>query len=257
MVETKLTVAQHDRAARHPAEAEGRRFGLLRADQGLPRRGRRRRQTRLAGEYRATIGGQIYPVLTRLRDFLRDEYLPAARDGAGLMYMKGGERLYQELIEQTTTLPLTADEIHQLGLSEVARITDGMEAVKTRGRLQGHAGAILRPSAHRPQVQGKDAARALTQRYYDIGKTVDAKLPAFFSTIPEVEAGDPPVRAVPREVRGGRELCSRGSPDGVAAGHLLFQRLRPAVADHAGDHDALSPRRRAGASFPDQPGAGE
>ena len=69
---------------------------------------------------------------------------------------EGRRRLYQHLIEKTTTLPLTADEVHNLGLSEVARITAEMEAVKPRGRLQGHAGAVLRSSAHRPQVRADE-----------------------------------------------------------------------------------------------------
>ena len=39
----------------------------------------------------------IYPVYARLRDFLRDDYLPKARDGFGLVHMKGGDKLYQRL----------------------------------------------------------------------------------------------------------------------------------------------------------------
>jgi uncharacterized protein (DUF885 family) len=49
-------------------------------------------KARLTQEYRASITDEIYPALTRLRDFLKNEYLPKARDGAGLMYMKGGDK---------------------------------------------------------------------------------------------------------------------------------------------------------------------
>ena len=97
---------------------------------------------------------------------------------------------------------------------------------------------------------------ALTQRYYDIGKVVDAKLPQYLLDHPQDQARDPAVRAVPREVRGRRQLRA-GNARRLAAGHLLLQRLRPAVADDAGDHHPLPPRRRARAPFPDQPGAGE
>ena len=49
------------------------------------------RQGAAASAYRASITTELYPALTRLRDFLKTEYLPKARDGVGLMYMKGGD----------------------------------------------------------------------------------------------------------------------------------------------------------------------
>ena len=65
-----------------------------------------------------------------MRDFLDREYLPRAREGAGLMHMKGGERYYRYLVQSATTTELTPDEIHVLGLAEVARITREFVAVK-------------------------------------------------------------------------------------------------------------------------------
>src|SRR5205085_4588009 len=55
-------------------------------------------KTRLRAAYLASINNDIYPVYARLRDFLQNEYLPKARDGVGLHYMKGGDLLYQRLI---------------------------------------------------------------------------------------------------------------------------------------------------------------
>ncbi|MFM2409326.1 MAG: hypothetical protein RL481_154, partial [Pseudomonadota bacterium] len=88
-------------------------------------------KSRLTAEYRAAITDGIYPAYTRLRDFLKNEYLPVAREGNGLLYMKGGEQLYDYLIESTVTLPMKADEIHKIGLSEVGRIKGEMEKVRT------------------------------------------------------------------------------------------------------------------------------
>ena len=78
-------------------------------------------RARLKAEYRTVIAGELYPAMRRLRDYLKAEYLPAAREGAGIMYMKGGNQLYRELVRSTTTLPLEPEEVHQLGLREVAR----------------------------------------------------------------------------------------------------------------------------------------
>ena len=62
-------------------------------------------KARLTAAYRAKTE-EIYAAHERLRDFLRDEYLPVAREQVGLSAMKGGDKLYEQLIESTTTLPL-------------------------------------------------------------------------------------------------------------------------------------------------------
>ena len=81
-------------------------------------------RARLTNEYRESITTVIYPALTKLRAFLQNEYLAHARDGVGLMYMKGGDALYRYEVQSTTTTDMTPEQIHQLGLSEVARITE-------------------------------------------------------------------------------------------------------------------------------------
>jgi len=220
VVETKLTVrnmiAQLDTQLKQKVE-DSAYFGPIKT---FPAELVAADRTRLASEYRSAISGQIYPVLTRLRDFLKTEYLPAARDGAGLMYMKGGERLYQKLIEQTTTLPLKADEIHQLGLGEVARITKGMEEVK---REVGFKGTLAQFFDHlRSDPRYKEKTReSLTQRYYDIGKTVDAKLPAYFSTIPKSKLEIRPYEPFREKFEAGGSYSS-GSPDGARPGIFYF-----------------------------------
>ena len=72
-----------------------------------------------------------------MRDFLANDYLPRARDTRRPVGDAGRRRLYAYLIEQNTTLPLKADEVHQLGLSEVARITAEMEAQKAKVGFKG------------------------------------------------------------------------------------------------------------------------
>ena len=122
-------------------------------------------KARLTSEYRDIVENGLYPANARLRDFLRDSYLPLAREQVGLSAMKGGEGLYQYMIEQTTTLPLKADDIHNLGLSEVARITSGMEAIR---KEVGFKGTLPEFFDHlRSDPKFKLASRdALTQGYY-------------------------------------------------------------------------------------------
>ncbi len=141
-------------------------------------------KARIPGEYRSAIADGIFPAYRRLRTFLNDEYLAAAREQVGLSGMKGGAVLYQRLIESTTTLPLKPDAIHKLGLSEVARIRTAMEGVKNEVGFKGTLNEFFENLRTDPKL--KPASReALTQGYYDIGKKVDAVIGTYFSTLPK------------------------------------------------------------------------
>ena len=143
-------------------------------------------RARLTSAYRASITDELYPALTRLRDFLKNEYLQHAREGAGLIYMKGGDKLYRYLVQSTTTLPLTPEEIHELGLKEVARITGEMEKVRQEVGFKGNLQQFFDYLRTDPKFKPK-TREGLTQGYYDIGKKVDTKLPEYFSTIPRTK----------------------------------------------------------------------
>jgi uncharacterized protein (DUF885 family) len=177
-------------------------------------------RTRLVDEHRAAIADGLYPALTRLRDYLKAEYLPAARDGAGLMYMTGGDKLYQVQIASTTTLPMTADEIHQLGLSEVTRITTGMEAVKREVGFKGTLQQFFNHLRSDPKYKTK-TREALTARYYEVGKAVDAQIPRFFSTVPKSKLEIRPYEPFREKFEAGGSYNS-GTPDGSRPGIFYF-----------------------------------
>ena len=170
--------------------------------------------------YRASIAQEIYPSLTRLRDYLRDSYLADARAGVGLIHMKGGATLYQHLIEDTTTLKLTADEIHDLGLTEVARITAEMEKVRAEVGFKGPLTAFFDYLRSDPQFQ-PESRESLTQGYYDIGKTVKTKVGAYFATLPKAPLEIRPYEAFREKYQAGGSY-QRGTPDGSRAGVFYF-----------------------------------
>ena len=177
-------------------------------------------RARLTQSYQASITGELYPALRRLRDFLKAEYLPAAREGYGLLHMKGGNELYRYLIESTTTLPLTPDEIHQTGLSEVARITAEMEKVRQEVGFKGTLQQFFDHLRTDPKFKMK-SREALTQGYYDIGKKVDAKLPQYFSTIPKTPLEIRPYEPFREKFQAGGSY-SQGNPDGSRPGIFYF-----------------------------------
>ena len=141
-----------------------------------------------------------------MRDFLKNEYLGHARDGVGLMYMKGGDALYRYQVQSTTTLPMTPDQIHELGLSEVARITKEFEKVRQEVGFKGTLHAFFDYMRTSPKFAPKSRAAARRRTSTGIKTQVDAKVPQYFSLVPEDAARDPALSAVPREVRGGRKL---------------------------------------------------
>lgn len=92
---------------------------------------------RLKAAGRAAIAESVTPAFSKLLDFFRNEYLPQTRTTLAAEEMPEGAAYYQQQIEQYTTLDLTAEEIHEIGLAEVARITAEMEKVKADAGFEG------------------------------------------------------------------------------------------------------------------------
>jgi uncharacterized protein (DUF885 family) len=177
-------------------------------------------KARLTSEYREIVEKGLYPANARLRDFLRDSYLPLAREQVGLSAMKGGEMLYQYQIEQTTTLPLKADEIHTLGLSEVARIKTGMEAIKNEVGFKGTLPEFFEHLRTDPKF--KPASReGLTQGYYDIGKKVDGLISSQFKYLPKAPLEIKPYEEFREKYEAGGSY-QNGTPDGKRPGVFYF-----------------------------------
>ncbi len=174
----------------------------------------------LTAQYRTAIGEAIYPAHRRLRDYLANEYLAQARDTFGLSQMKGGAPLYAQLIENTTTLPLTPDYLHDLGLSEVARIKAGMEQVKAEVGFKGTLPEFFTFIRTDPQFK-RPSREALTQRYYDIGKIVDAKVGDYFKVLPKSPLQIRPYEEFREKFEAGGSYQS-GTPDGARPGTFYF-----------------------------------
>ncbi|MDC0886299.1 DUF885 domain-containing protein [Altererythrobacter sp.] len=176
-------------------------------------------KARLTAAYEAKTK-EIYAAHEAMRDFLRDEYMAAARDEVGLSQMKGGEALYQQLIESTTTLPLTPDYLHNLGLSEVARIKNGMVEIQQEVGFDGTLNEFFDYVRTDPQFK-PESREALTQTYYDIGKQVDEKIGDYFSLLPksplEIKPYDPSIE----QFSAGGSYQS-GTPDGSRPGVFYF-----------------------------------
>ncbi|MEO7827335.1 MAG: DUF885 domain-containing protein, partial [Allosphingosinicella sp.] len=175
---------------------------------------------RLRAAYTRSISTEIRPALTRLRDFIRDRYLPRARESVGLQDMKGGPALYRHLVALSTTTDMTPDQIHRIGLAEVERLHKEMEGVKAQ---VGFKGTLQQFFEHiRTDPKFKPASReALQQGYVAIGRRLDAILPTMFSTIPKTPLQIRPVPAL-TEKGAARGSYQGGTVDGTRPGVFYF-----------------------------------
>lgn len=176
---------------------------------------------RLQQAYAATIRDEIYPAYRRLRAFLSNEYLPAAREQVGILAMKGGPELYRHLIEQQTTEALDPEAVHQLGLSEVARIQGEMNVVRkelgyTSGDLRGFFDTMRSDPRFHPKT-----AEELANGFSAVGRAVDAQVPRFFNHVPRTKLLIQPYPAYREKYEAGGSY-NQGSPDGSRPGTFFY-----------------------------------
>ena len=177
-------------------------------------------RARLRAAYAASISTKIRPAVTRLRDFIRDRYLPKARPTVGLQDMKGGPALYRHLVALSTTTDMSPDEIHRIGLAEVARIHGEMEAVKAQVGFTGTLQQFFEHIRTDPKFKPK-SREALQQGYVAIGKRLDVTLPKLFSTLPKTPLEIRPVPAL-TEKGAARGSYQSGTTDGSRPGVFYF-----------------------------------
>ena len=177
-------------------------------------------RARLRAAYVDTIANRIRPAIARMRDYVRDEYLPKTRASVGLGDLPGGPELYRYRVADSTTTELTPEQIHQIGLDEVARLHAEMEKVRAQ---VGFAGTLQQFFEHiRTDPKFKPKSREeLTQGYYAIGKRLDATLPNLFSTIPTTPLEIRPTPAL-TERGAARGEYQQGAPDGTRPGVFYF-----------------------------------
>ena len=138
------------------------------------------------------ISSEIRPAFVRLLEFLRGPYLEASPSEIGLNRLRGGEKAYRFLIRRYTTTDLSADEIHQIGLSEVARIRGAMERIKLEVGFEGSLEEFFTSLRSDPKHYTNDP-RELLRRYRAFCKTVDGQMPNFFKTLPRKPYGVIPI----------------------------------------------------------------
>lgn len=171
---------------------------------------------RIAAEYARAIDETVLPAYRRLAEFVRKDYLPASRDTVAWSALPQGEEWYRVFTEVMTTTSLAPDEIHQMGLKEVARIRAEMEKVKDRVGFKGDLQAFFRHVESEPSFYFRNPADLLSG-YRELKTRIDALLPLLFSDIPAVDYEIREVEAFRAESAAGASYESP-TPDGTRPG---------------------------------------
>nr|WP_255516402.1 DUF885 family protein [Luteimonas suaedae] len=140
-------------------------------------------QETLRAEGRAAIREAVIPAFAELLTFFREEYVPQARTTLAAEAMPDGEAFYRQQIREYTTLDLSPEEIHAIGLEEVARIRAEMDTVIERTGFDGDFAAFLRFLRTDPQFYAKTPEELLHRAAW-IAKRVDGEIGKFIGTLP-------------------------------------------------------------------------
>ena len=171
---------------------------------------------RLNAEGRAAISQSVSPAYAELLAFFRDEYLPETRTELAAEKMPEGPAYYQQQIEQYTTLDLTAEEIHEIGLSEVARITAEMEEVKAEAGFDGTLAEFITFLRTDPQFVADTPDELMGVSAY-AAKRVDGVIADYFGFLPRhrfsIREVDPAIAPFYTAGRGGLDACQMNTYD--------------------------------------------
>jgi uncharacterized protein (DUF885 family) len=149
-------------------------------------------RTRLQAAGRAVVAEAVTPAYARFKTFLSAEYIPGAREPIAASALPDGAAYYDVLVKRFTTLPLTADQVHQTGLAQVAQIRAEMEQVMRKTGFTGDFAAFLQMLRTDPRFYPKSGEQLLKEGAY-IAKRMDAKLPSLFGRLPRQPYGVAPV----------------------------------------------------------------
>ena len=140
---------------------------------------------RVEDSYRAAVLDELIPALRHFSEFLKSEYLPHAPEMPGLCAIPGGKELYRHLVSSETTSDLTPDEIHEMGLQEVARIERQLEQAKNDAGFHGTLAEFRHYLQTDPRFKFKDRATMLAA-FMRVRDTVSMHLSDVFNGEPRI-----------------------------------------------------------------------
>lgn len=171
---------------------------------------------RIVTAWERKLGEAVLPAIRRLGDYLENDYLAHTRPSVGLSALPNGAAWYAYCVRLHTTTSLTPQQVHELGLSEVARIRAAMERLKTQVGHTGDLRSLFEKLRGDPRFVASDA-EALLAGYRDLKSRVASAMPRQFAIAPKADFEIRPVEAF-REQSAASASYRPGSPDGKRPG---------------------------------------
>ena len=187
----------------------------------------------IKARYSSMIGDQLIPKYIELSKFLKDAYLSEGRETDGLGDLPNGKDTYDYLIKLHTTTNMTADEIHELGLSEVQRIGGEMEKVKKELGFDGDLNSFFESLRSKKELLPYSNPDEVIEHFKEIRKRVGLKIDSLFELTPMSDFNVRRTEAF-REASASAEYTP-GSKDGTRAG--IFYVPIPDVDNYNVIHD--------------------
>jgi len=139
----------------------------------------------LKKEYTAVITEKLEPQFKKMTAFLKNEYLPASRSTSGIGSLPNGAALYKVYAKQWTTTTKTPEEIHTLGLKEVARIKSEMEKVKEQVGFKGTINEFFEHVKTKPELMAFKKPEEVIANFEKIYQTIKPNVDKLFSLQPK------------------------------------------------------------------------
>ena len=181
----------------------------------------------LQNEVKGYIQNVLNPTYQELYDFLVNEYLPESRDTIGISDVPNGKDWYEYLARYHTTTNLTPDEIHEIGLREVAKIRAEMEDIIEQVGWEGDFNSFLQYLRTDPRFY-YETGEELLQAYRAMSKEIDAYMPTLFNKLPRAPYGVIPIpmESAPFTTTAYYNAPSKGRP-GYYYANLYMPEVRP------------------------------
>ena len=173
------------------------------------------------------IKNELNPSYRKLMTFLKNVYLPNSRNSVGISDVPDGKAWYEYLVKYHTTTDLTPDEIHEIGLKEVARIRSEMEDIIALVEWEGDFNSFLRFLRTDPQFY-YETGEELLDAYRAMSKKIDAFMPSLFNKLPRAPYGVIPIpmESAPYTTTAYYNAPSKGRP-GYYYANLYKPETRP------------------------------
>ena len=193
---------------------------------------------RLTDEITKTLNDEVFPAYKKFADFVRTEYAPKGRTNLSVESLADGKRRYAEAVKTMTTMNVTPAEVHEIGLKEVARVTDEMTKLAQNNGYKDLAS--FREAINKDPNWKPTSEQQILDDYKKYIHQMEPKLPELFGLLPKSPVT---VEPIPDFAKAAATHYVQGTPDGKRAGRVVVAVANPttrtmiddeAVAYHEG-----------------------